>query len=181
MRRSNKKRLYIAFYPRNAKATSPGRFHVALLLMSKSPASDNQETMRYHVTNLVTGDSVVEWRFSKEQTVVRWFRLQSLLLLGKIASKVAVDELDHILHQIPLVQDDPSWNCTIWITSAIKLLFERNILRMQTSLTPESILENGVQFSLQKPYDPERPVPTCDVTGKEMTSEITVPISSSTA
>ena len=121
MSRSNKKRLYIAFYPRNAKPTSPGRFHVALLIMSKSPAHDNAETTRYHVTNLVTGESIVEWRFSKEQTVVRWFRLHSLLLLGKIRSEAVVDEVDRILHQIPLVQGDPSWSCTSWIATAIKV------------------------------------------------------------
>lgn len=115
----NKQRLYIAYYPRGGPTKSTP-FHAALFLTPKSPEpTSNIGSFRYHVLNVPEPSSKIVWKYTPSRLQHRTMRLHALLLLGKVA--VSGERLGEMLREVVVVQDDPDWQCTNWVCSAIQV------------------------------------------------------------
>jgi Family of unknown function (DUF6914) len=187
----NKKRLYMALYPREPSVENPESFHVALLLMRKQPTNEVDDTVRYHVISKINPQREVVWSFVAEHGVrARTIKLVGLVLLGKIPPDVTQGHLEACLRSIPMDQDNPMWNCTHWVMNAIeasslsfryrdslsslplaKILAQEQIIPIP-SKPPEMILANADRFISGLERNPEAPIPTCSIDGNEITSEL---------
>lgn len=171
----NKQRLYISYYPRGATADDPVKFHTALLLVPKNPQDGSaKESYRFHVKNglsNVGGVSKEVWEYEDKPTQNRTTQLWSVQLLGKLKKDVSDKSLSEFFNaNVQVVQDDPRWRCRHWVWAAIQALGDAGIIEL-TQL-PEEIWNAGIGFAGSVKPNPSQPVPTCDVLGKQVTSEI---------
>ncbi|KAJ7609996.1 hypothetical protein DFH06DRAFT_1374769 [Mycena polygramma] len=114
----NKKRLYLAFYSRGAKADDVP-FHTALLLAPKSPAGDVADTTRYHVVNPIEDGRVV-WKFEGKATSARTTKLVAVMLLGKVVRGKDVDGvLRAALAAAGILRELPGDGQTLWNTGMV--------------------------------------------------------------
>ena len=133
----NKKRLYVALYPREPSVNNPESFHVALLLMRKQPTNEVDDTMRYHVNSKINPQRELIWTFVAENGVrARTIKLVGLVLLGKIPPDVTQGQLENCLRNVPIVQGNSKWNCTHWVIRAIEASsLHSTLLRFVLGLT----------------------------------------------
>lgn len=70
--------------------------------------------MRFHTTNRGRADWIFEARNVDE--------LGPALLLAKVvvAKVTDVDRLNSVLSAVPVVQEDPSFNCSVWVHRALR-------------------------------------------------------------
>ncbi|KAJ3710483.1 hypothetical protein C8R42DRAFT_691309 [Lentinula raphanica] len=180
----NKLRICVAFEYRGPK--HPNSFHSSILLVPKSTGSSSSTTWKFHGTNAlrppdITGQTQIQdiivndnipWRYESKETEVRTIRLQALMLLGKLSANIGISELDAILRDhVAVVQDDPSWNCNAWTTSAIEAFHEQGIIDIPISA--QMIMGNGKKFAICTKLDYTVPVPTCDIYGQNIDSLVT--------
>jgi hypothetical protein len=118
---TNKDRIYIAYYPSGA-VNNELKFHVAILLVCKSPVDPNAtETVRYHVTNRISPGGRQVWVFEAKITQDCTLSLYGLLLLGKLPSEYSRAYVNSIMAAVPIVQDNPNWRCRHWVLNAIQV------------------------------------------------------------
>ncbi|KAJ3789082.1 hypothetical protein GGU10DRAFT_431910 [Lentinula aff. detonsa] len=178
LRNRNKLRICVAFYYRGVQHIHDDLFHTAILLLPKS--QDESHTSRFHVTNslkpgIVLVNDRVPWRYeSLSLDYVRTNRLNAFLFLGKLSPEIGVEDFNAILFHLPMVQDDPGWNCNSWTVSAIRLLQEKGIIN--APLSANQILFNGLQFASTSLLDHNLPVATCDVHGQSIDSLAKAPL-----
>ena len=114
------------------------------------------------------------------------------MLLGKLSPDVTVDDVTDILQTVS-VKQDANWWCHDWILEAIPVSTANNIREISTQLfcrlqvlvskgiipqlpdTPEKVWEVGYNFVEEHTdgyLSRDQPVPTCNIAGKKMSSEI---------
>ncbi|KAL8639283.1 MAG: hypothetical protein Q9228_003676, partial [Teloschistes exilis] len=76
----------------------------------------NQKSIRFHTTNRGRAD----WIFEESNVD----ELGSALLLAKVvvAKVISSDGLKWVLRCVPVVQDDPSFNCSVWVRRALNIV-----------------------------------------------------------
>lgn len=123
---SNKDRLYIGLYARFSSDT----YHWALLVTPKKAKRTPNEAVRYHAINRpLDQDGVTKntWFFEKRELVsIRTQLLLVLVLVAKIEG--SRDDLEASLRRTPVIQDDPDWNCLVWVRNAFAQLTQDKIL-----------------------------------------------------
>ncbi|PPQ75618.1 hypothetical protein CVT24_010986 [Panaeolus cyanescens] len=175
----NKRRMYIAFYIRNNHKDDQSdiKYFTALHLSPKNPLPEELSTIRYHVIDAIDPDSDNEglmWVYRPEKIQTRLPILVGLQLLGKVAHEFEEDQIEDMLRGVTISPDvnDKSWRWHHWVWDAVKVLAENNVITLPQGETPKSIWKKGYAFCEQREFDPRKPVPTCDMSGKEIPSEI---------
>ncbi|KAF8530522.1 hypothetical protein BU17DRAFT_79312 [Hysterangium stoloniferum] len=183
----NKNRLYLAFY--DVKEQTEGdRYHIALVLIPKNPAPRGTDSWIFDVKTAFTINGPA-WELRCAETRNRNFQLAALVLLAKLPNALNGERLAEILTSVPILQDTPDWKCTDWVWAAMqvgasllissgvlgidspKRLIDQKILNLM--LEPEIIMDNGRRFvEGHVPIDLKKPVPTCDITGKDIKPEV---------
>lgn len=170
--RSNKHRLYIAYYSEGRAQGDDVKYHTALILAPKNPDPRKVQTWRYHVKNIDRdGDDM--WVYEGKPTMNSDQRIEAMTLLCKVDDEnVSGLGLSMLLREIEVVQDERRWCSRHWVFSALQMLVERQVIP-QLHMGPKSIWQNGYQFAksvstAKYPFS----VPTCDVTGREIKSEM---------
>lgn len=123
---SNKDRLYVALHARS----TPNTYHWAFLVCPKNESDPSaQKPWRYHAKNSVQRDTEgkAPWVFEQQELV----ELQShMLLVRLLIAKLQRSrrELERSLERVPILQNDPTWNCQAWIRNAFGQLDKDGIL-----------------------------------------------------
>ncbi|KAJ6516739.1 hypothetical protein C8R47DRAFT_1088176 [Mycena vitilis] len=162
----NKKRLYLAFYSRSAKADDVP-FHTALLLAPKTPADDVVDTTRFHVVNPIEDGRVV-WKFEGKATSARTTKLVAVMLLGKVGRG---KDVERVLRDVRVVQNDPHWRCCQWAWEAIDALVAAGILR-ELPGDGQTLWSTGMVFAGAQDPTLDAPIATCDCKGDALASVI---------
>jgi hypothetical protein len=144
---SNKDRVYVAIYGRQ----DPNMFHWAIIVGPKNEVK-GVKGCRYHVKQRSDparpGGSSIWVYESLDITLVQ----NNAMLLGRILiAKVTDDaQLRSTLAAVPIVQDDPSWGCRIWVRDAIAAL-EADGKSLGTRITDwETVEQAAVRYIWQK-------------------------------
>jgi hypothetical protein len=111
---SNKDRVSIALYARGGQERYT--YHWALIV---GPKQEDEHTkgFRYHVKQDL-GKS--EWYFNVQKISTR--ATQMLLVRVTFAKVEDTAQLNRTLAAVPIVQNDLSWTCRIWVKDAIAAL-----------------------------------------------------------
>ncbi|KAH8698376.1 hypothetical protein BGW36DRAFT_293664 [Talaromyces proteolyticus] len=117
---SNKDRVYVALYARGGR--DPDAFHWAIIVGPKKEGVGGSRGYRYHAIQRPDPSRTGHFIWVYEALEITLF--QTNMLLGRILiAKVTNDtQLRTTLAAVPLVQDDPSWNCQVWVKNAIAAL-----------------------------------------------------------
>ncbi|KZT22575.1 hypothetical protein NEOLEDRAFT_1149948 [Neolentinus lepideus HHB14362 ss-1] len=171
--RSNKHRLYIAYYSQGRAQGDDVKFHTALILAPKNPDPRKVQTWRYHAKNIDRdGDDM--WIYEGKPTMNSDQRIEAMTFLCKVGDEdVSGLGLSMLFREIDVIQDERRWSSRHWVIAALQLLIDRKVIP-QLHMSAKSIWQSGYQFtkSVQSSNYPFS-VPTCDITGKEIKSEIT--------
>jgi len=95
------------------------RYHWALLI---GPKFEDPETrgIRFHAKNPFPLPGQKKWIFEELETSMmptRQFLVR--LLIAKVRDK---DRAIEVLRNVPILDEDPSWNCVIWTQDALRAL-----------------------------------------------------------
>jgi hypothetical protein len=135
--------LYIALF---ARTSTPRTYHWALLVCSPTSPPTATSGVRYHVTNSIQGptpetpnppqpnpDGRLPWRF-EAQPLANLFTASPLLarvLVSQIANPALVSAT---LEAVPLIQDDKTWTCRMWVRDALATLAQLGIIELPSHL-----------------------------------------------
>ncbi|KAI9816366.1 MAG: hypothetical protein M1832_005123 [Thelocarpon impressellum] len=115
---SNKDRIYIALYARGGSATMPGgedTYHWALIVGPKLEVEDGRGT-RFHAKSGAFG----EWYYDEME--ISLLASQMILVRVMIGKVIDMHRLVGTLRNVPVVQNDPRWNCVEWVRNALEAL-----------------------------------------------------------
>lgn len=119
----NKPRLYLAFYDLGeplGEDDGGDRYHTALVLIPKFADPKGSQAWIFHVKTIFNPDGPA-WTFHASQTRNRNFQLAYLCLLAKCSSTVTGPMLKDILEKVPVMRDQPDWQCMTWVWGAMRV------------------------------------------------------------
>ncbi|KAJ8469979.1 hypothetical protein ONZ45_g16707 [Pleurotus djamor] len=168
---TNKNRIYMAFYARTDE-----KFHMGLLVMPKTVAGNEKTTWRLHAINRPDPSRRIQqrWDYEGDAVPARTPRILALVLLGKTEmSGRSVSDL--LGAYVKPKQDDPMWNCKLWVFSAIEFLRIKAII--PAGLSPCQLYDVGARVAREEGNLATndrlaRPVPTRDAVGQVIPSEV---------
>ncbi|KAK5093765.1 hypothetical protein LTS08_008829 [Lithohypha guttulata] len=144
---TDKARLYVALYVRGGVAKMPDnedKYHWALLVAPKNEDYEPTGT-RYHAKN-APGQST--WIFEEKSTSMNATNMILVrVMIGKINDPQA---LATKLRQVPIVNNDPGWNCVTWLRSALALIAQDVSLMGTSSLGWEAVKATALKYCEQK-------------------------------
>lgn len=143
---SNKDRIYIALYARGGQ--EPGTYHWAIIVGPKIEAKGTQGR-RFHVKQRLdpAGNGQFVWIYeSLEIPLVPTGMLLGRITIGKVTDKA---RLHSTLSAVPVLQNDPSWTCRIWVRGAIAAL-EADGRCLGTSVTSWEKIEKVAKEYIEK-------------------------------
>ncbi|KAJ7500664.1 hypothetical protein B0H11DRAFT_786549 [Mycena galericulata] len=123
----NKYRLYISLLLREKQ----NNFHWAITLAPKNEQPNAKDSMRYDAANTITaswnGIHPVPWRYRYDAVdPLLDLKLVARVLVAKLPSDIPfqewADRIDETFRAVPLIQDNPSWNCRSWVIHALSEL-----------------------------------------------------------
>lgn len=149
----NKPRLSIALY---ARTNLSNDYHYALIV---SPKEGSSGITMYHATNArrsTQGLPTQRWRHEKFtlSSLSKEPRLLALVTIAKLL--VPLDEITEILSEVPIYQPDDgelfkSFNCSVWVRSAVQKLSEARAIAGEGSLKDWGTLNNrALKFVMEK-------------------------------
>ena len=110
-------------------------FHWSLLLSPKSESKDREDkdSHLFHVINSFSPGAPVApnqkpgWRYEeKPVNVLRSRTMTARVLVAKLSGAESVEvqaqRIHRVLRNVPLVQNDESWTCKVWIEQALAAL-----------------------------------------------------------
>ncbi|TFK54300.1 hypothetical protein OE88DRAFT_1732975 [Heliocybe sulcata] len=163
----NKQRLYILFY-RGGPADA--QFHPVLAMAPKKPDPRKVQTWRFHLKCVMCG-GVPCWGFEGSQVSNYDQRTVAALLVSKLDPGTTGMGLSGLLKEVPVPEDAGESTAAQWTCDAIKLLIERDVMPA-LPLLPQAIYDRGANFADRVQNVEEASVPTCDIVGVKMKSEI---------
>jgi len=123
--------LYLALY---ARLKDPRTYHYALHI---SPNQENLDPLicqstKFHCKNILQstdGDfTVITWVYETIKINSNFdSRLLVRVLLGKLESG-SIDKVTRLFAEVPVVQDDPEFNCITWVRRALLRLKQSDIV-----------------------------------------------------
>jgi len=123
----NKKRVYIALYDRTSNTT----FHWSIVTIDKDKVDKDATSNRYHVTTMDKNNRLTTtWRYDDNihTNLGHSKAIISLVRIGKIDPKKEEELYEIFKLGIPIIQNDTSWTCRVWVLEAIKLLQTNGII-----------------------------------------------------
>ncbi|KAH0542454.1 hypothetical protein FGG08_003125 [Glutinoglossum americanum] len=148
----HKPRLYVALYARGNSQPDGEVYHWALIV---GPKEELQGSLggRYHVKNAIDGTGNPYWYYQRVEIPVQ---PTSTLLVRITVAKVADQEkLEQTLENVPLIQNEPNWNCRVWIRDALAAL-EADERSLGTKKTDWQIVEHIANWYVQHKKDQHR-------------------------
>jgi hypothetical protein len=121
-KKSNKHRIYLAFYPRE----DPKGWKLGILLVPKTSwilrlaKSTPKRAILYQVYGTVFPSTVV-WRYQTQKLKPTDLDLTGLVLLGKLPPHFTEADLYAYMFQVPIVQHDPTWSNMNWVFDSMKV------------------------------------------------------------
>ncbi|KDQ59155.1 hypothetical protein JAAARDRAFT_654724 [Jaapia argillacea MUCL 33604] len=174
--KSNKHRLYLAFYHQTFEWDPSIRFRTALLVTPKDPASSKGQSWRYHVNETFYGRGLYRWEYEGTQVNLLGSdparRLVALVHLSKLDPEV-VDEvvLAALLRNVRVDPEGGDGGAREWIRNAVRYLVEEEVIP-PLPLRAQTIWQNGYEFAQRVEDRDESTVPTCDIFGQRQKSNI---------
>jgi len=127
------------------------RYHWALTV-GPGPGAKTANAVRYHAKNSMTSTGM-KWQFEEKQTTLEPTNMILVrVLVGKV---VDGDRLKHLLHSVPVVEGDETWNCVIWVRDALELL-ERDGKAIGTRQLVWKIVRDAAMAYCQKKREEHR-------------------------
>lgn len=86
------------------------------------PKTETKDSLgkKYHAFNPTTASESTPWIF--EERDIPLYPTDMLLVRILIAKVTDLDQVRACLRGVPLVQDDDSWNCVVWVKHALEHL-----------------------------------------------------------
>ncbi|KDQ61990.1 hypothetical protein JAAARDRAFT_31471 [Jaapia argillacea MUCL 33604] len=177
---SNKKRLYIAFY--TAAQSTLENYHSALLLTPKRPKPTKFQAWRYHAQEN-DGDSGSAGRWKYDACRVRndgrslvdletdGLRLVALLHVCKVNFRSTEIGFSLLLKEVDVKEGWEPGGDRDWVRDAIELLVERDVIGA-VEIGIATVWGNGHRFAQSVEGCRQGRVPTCDLRGEKMKSEV---------
>ncbi|KDQ52781.1 hypothetical protein JAAARDRAFT_476370 [Jaapia argillacea MUCL 33604] len=174
--KSNKHRLYLAFYHQTLEWDPSIRFRTALLVTPKDPSISKGQSWRYHVRESFHGTGLFHWEY--EGTPVNLSggdparKLVALVLLSKLDPE-EVDEvgLAALLRDVRVDPEGGDGGAREWVRNAIRHLVEEEVIP-PLPFRAQTIWQNGYEFAQRMEDCDERTVPTCDIFGRRQNSKV---------
>ena len=116
---SDKPRLYVALYARGSSQSDGEPYHWALIVGPKEELQDSRGR-RHHVRNTIDQAGNSYWYYQQVEIPVQ--PTSTLLVRIAIAKVTDQAQLERTLENMTLVQNDPNWNCRIWVGDALAAL-----------------------------------------------------------
>jgi hypothetical protein len=143
---SNKDRVSIALYARGGR---PNTYHWALIVGPKQETS-NTKGFRHDAKQDI---GCTQWYYNVQNITTT--AAQMLLVRVTFAKVEDTAQLNRTLAAVPIVQNDPSWTCRIWVKNAIAAL-EADGKSLGTKVTDWETLENSAQDYVRTKIDAGR-------------------------
>ena len=150
---SNKPRLYVALYARGGVEQST--YHWALLSGPKTE-TDTSQGKRYHIKQYQYNENDqlrTKWAYEELNVPVTPTRM--ILVRVLVAKIVDWNKMELILRGVPLIQNDASWTCRIWVKDALGYLVGDGHA-LGTSVSDWSTVENAATRYVQVKKDQHR-------------------------
>ena len=134
---SNKDRVYVALYARGGQ--DPNTYHWAIVVGPKEEVEGGRAYARQRFDPARPGHNI--WVYESLEIPL----IQTSMLLGRImiAKVTNSAQLHSTLAAVPIVQDDPSWTCRIWVKDAISAL-EADRKSLGTRITDWTTIEQTI-------------------------------------
>ena len=124
---SDKLRLHVALYARGGRTpggSDPATYHWALVVGPKTERPDDFG-MRYHAKDRTSATGAKEWRFESVEASIQ--ATSMILIRITVAKILKPEQVEMILKAIPVVQNDPTWNCITWVKNALEELHKSGV------------------------------------------------------
>lgn len=94
-------------------------YHWALIVGPKTE-NLNSRGKRFHVKNADFNLAPLQWKFEEVGIpLIATAMLIVRVLVGKVEN---MERLQDTLRLVPVLQNDPAWNCVVWVQSALEAL-----------------------------------------------------------
>ncbi|KAI9823443.1 MAG: hypothetical protein M1832_002454 [Thelocarpon impressellum] len=151
----NKDRLYVCLFARGGGVRKPGEgeYHWALMSGLKREG-EYAEGTRYHAKNDIRyGIGSHRWVYEERHNALFVSNMMLVrILIGKITNLAG---LRATLSSVPIVQDDPTWTCKVWVINALAAL-RANGSSLGTCLLDWETVSNTAMGYCQQKKDQHR-------------------------
>jgi len=149
---SNKPRLYVALYARGGE---PDTYHWALIAAPKKE-TDETKAKRYHVRQRMYTEDGRSWnQWEYEELDITTLATRMILVRIMVAKILNWPKLEEVVRAVPIVQNDKSWTCRIWVRNAMaSLAAEAGVLGR--SVTDWPTIESSAKQYARKKKDQHR-------------------------
>lgn len=138
--------LYLTLY---ARLKDPQTYHYALHISPKEESLDPnvREMTKFHCKNIIrpTVDAVtMPWIYEAVQVNSNFDdRILVRVLLGEVRR---VDLSERLFAEVPVIQNDPTFNCVTWVHHALLQLMDSTIVRTSTRLHWDNIQRTTLDY-----------------------------------
>lgn len=87
--------------------------------------------MRYHAKDRTSAIGAKVWRFESVETSIQ--ATSTILIYITVAKILEPKKLEVILKAVPVVQNDPTWDCITWVKNALEELHKSGCLGTRQS------------------------------------------------
>lgn len=112
----------MALYARGGRipgSSDPATYHWALIVGPKTERPDDV-AIRYHAKDRTNASGLKEWRFERVEASLQ--ATSMILVRITVAKIIKPEEVEMILRAIPIVQNNPDWDCITWVKDALTAL-----------------------------------------------------------
>lgn len=120
-------RFYLALYARDGispHSQAEDRYHWALLAIPST--SNSSQATRFHARDYFTGPSQTHWIYEEIHVSARVTpKLLSKTYIGDVVDN---ERLYEVLRDTPIRQQEWGWNCVDWVSEAVGLVWDAELL-----------------------------------------------------
>ncbi|KAI9740083.1 MAG: hypothetical protein M1818_004834 [Claussenomyces sp. TS43310] len=147
---NEKPQLRLALY---ARMKDPQTYHYALHISSKNRASDPLilDTTKFHCKNIIQsidGSIKIPWIY--EVTRVNPEHDRQILVAVVLGELRDADLAARLFAEVPVIQDDPNFNCVIWVQRALSEVYQAKILLTTPIFDWDKIQKTALQYVTTK-------------------------------
>ncbi|KDQ58383.1 hypothetical protein JAAARDRAFT_68888 [Jaapia argillacea MUCL 33604] len=165
-----KKRLYLVFYRQRCQWEEGIKFHTAITVAPKKPDPSCRDTWCYHVRDSMRA-GMPSWEYESTQVANSDCTMVAAVLLCKLNPTTTPIGLSMLLREVPVWEQAEDRGARQWVWRATRLLVDREVI-VPLRLNPDTIWQNGYHFAEDVENATGKNIPTCDIFGYPIKSEI---------